>query len=248
MSPITHFFAGWMLASAFPAGRPTTLTRREKALVVAAAVAPDLDGLGIVPELLTRNTSHPLLWFSQYHHSLHTLAFALICTLAAYIIAGPLFTSGPVSGFTFGPVIQGRRRSRSLSNVTFAPASREPQASGRPSPAHPTPSHPWLTALLVFISFHLHLLSDLIGARGPDGDQWPIPYLKPFSNSVQLTWHGQWALNAWQNFVITGVLLLATFWMAWRYGSSPVELVSESANQSFILALRRRLSPKPSNP
>src|SRR6266853_4852704 len=131
MSPITHFFAGWMLASAFPAGRPTTLTRREKALVVAAAVAPDLDGLGIVPELLTRNTSHPLLWFSQYHHSLHTLAFALICTLAAYIIAGPLFTSGPVSGFTFGPVIQGRRRSRSLSNVTFAPASREPQASGR---------------------------------------------------------------------------------------------------------------------
>ncbi len=89
------------------------------------------------------------------------------------------------------------------------------------------PSHPGLTALLVFISFHLHLLCDLIGARGPDGDQWPIPYLKPFSNAIQLTWHGQWALNAWQNFVITGFLLLATFWIAWRYGSSPVELVSE---------------------
>src|SRR3954451_18839451 len=26
--------------------------------------------------------------------------------------------------------------------------------------------------LLVTISFHLHLLADLIGARGPDGDQW----------------------------------------------------------------------------
>ena len=38
------------------------------------------------------------------------------------------------------------------------------------------------TALLVFISFHLHLLADLVGARGPDGDQWPIPYLLPFSN------------------------------------------------------------------
>jgi len=63
MSPVTHFFAGWLLASVSPAGRLTTLTRREKALVVAAAVAPDLDGLGIVPELLTRNTSHPLLWF-----------------------------------------------------------------------------------------------------------------------------------------------------------------------------------------
>src|SRR6476661_10576573 len=81
MSPVTHFFAGWLLASVSPTGRPTTLTRREKALVAAAAVAPDIDGIGIIPELLTRNTSHPLLWFSQYHHSLHTLAFALFSSL-----------------------------------------------------------------------------------------------------------------------------------------------------------------------
>lgn len=226
MSPITHFFAGWLLASVSPTGRPSTLTRREKALVVAAAVAPDIDGLGIIPELLTRNTSHPLLWFSEYHHSLHTLAFALVCTLAAYIIAGPMIpdrpfaTSSPISDFTFGPAIRG------------------PQPSNRRSP-----SHPWLTAFLVFISFHLHLLCDLIGARGPDGDQWPIPYLKPFSNAVQLTWHGQWALNAWENFVITGLFLLATFWIAVKYGSSPVELVSESANESLVSTLRRRLSP-----
>lgn len=214
MSPVTHFFAGWLLASVSPTGRPSTLTRREKALVVAAAVAPDIDGLGIVPELLTRNTSHPLLWFSEYHHSLHTLAFALVCTLAAYILAGPLV------GFTFGPVIQGRR-----------------------PPANP-PTSRTLTAFLVFISFHLHLLCDLIGARGPDGDQWPIPYLKPFSNTLQLTWHGQWALNAWQNFAITGFLLLATFWIAWRYGSSPLELVSKSANRAFTRTLRQRFSPK----
>lgn len=217
MSPVTHFFAGWMLASAFPAGRPTTLTRREKALVVAAAVAPDLDGLGIVPELLTRNTSHPLLWFSQYHHSLHTLAFAIICTLVAFLVAGPLVV------FTFGPVIQGRR-----------------------PPANP-PTSRMLTAILVFVSFHLHLLCDLVGARGPDGDQWPIPYLKPFSNSIQLTWHGQWALNAWQNFVVTGFLLLATFWVAWKYGSSPVELVSEKGNRRFLVALENRFSAKISN-
>jgi inner membrane protein len=210
MSPVTHFFAGWLLASVSPAGRPTTLTRREKALVVAAAVAPDIDGLGIIPELLTRNTSHPLLWFSEYHHSLHNLAFALVCTLAAYIIAGPMV------GFTLGPVIQGRR-------VT---------------------THPWLTALLVFISFHLHLLCDLIGARGPDGDQWSIPYFKPFSSTLQLTWHGQWALNAWQNFAITGFLLLATFWIAWRYGSSPLELVSEPANGALAQTLRQRFGPK----
>ena len=210
MSPITHFFAGWLLASVSPTG-PTALTRREKALVVAAAVAPDLDGLGIVPELLTRNTSHPLLWFSQYHHSLHTLAFALVCTLAAYIIAGPMV------GFTLGPVIQGRH----------------------------LPTHPWLTAFLVFLSFHLHLLCDLLGARGPDGDQWPIPYLKPFSNSIQLTWHGQWALNAWQNFVITGLLLGLTLWVAWKFETSPVELISGPANQAFVRALRQRFSSTP---
>ncbi len=220
MSPVTHFFAGWLLTSVSPTGRPTTLTRREKALVVAAAVAPDIDGLGIIPELLTRNTSHPLLWFSEYHHSLHTLAFALLCTAAAYIIAGRL---APARTFP---------TSSAVSDFTFCPAIREPQPSIRRSP-----NHPWLTALLVFISFHLHLLCDLIGARGPDGDQWPIPYLKPFSNSVQLAWHGQWALNAWQNFAITGFLLLVTFWIARKYGSSPVELVSERGNGHFVLAV-----------
>jgi LexA-binding, inner membrane-associated putative hydrolase len=212
MSPVTHFFAGWLLASTFPGSNP--LTRREKALVVAAAVAPDLDGLGIVPELLTRNTSHPLLWFSEYHHSLHTLAFALVCAFAAYIIAGPMV------GFTFGPVIQGRR----------------------------LPTHPWLTVLLVFISFHLHLLCDLIGARGPDGDQWPIPYLKPFSNSLQLTWQSQWALNGWQNFAITSIFLLATFWISWRYAKSPLELISEPANQALTRTLRQRFRPDSAHP
>src|SRR5882724_426524 len=102
MSPVTHFFAGWLLAAVSPNGEPTVLSRREKTLVVAAAVAPDLDGLGIIPELLTRHTAHPLLWFSQYHHSLHTLAFSLVCTMAAFLIAGPL------AGFTFGPSIENR--------------------------------------------------------------------------------------------------------------------------------------------
>jgi hypothetical protein len=225
MSPITHFFAGWLLASVSPTGKPTTLTRREKALVVAAAVAPDLDGIGIVPELLTRNTSHPLLWFSQYHHTLHTLAFSLVCTLAAYLIAGPLtkHSSGSPSG---SPKMDLPKNATSKSD--------------RAVPTHVQTTHPALTALLVFLSFHLHLLCDLIGARGPDGDQWPIPYLKPFSNSIQLTWHGQWALNGWQNFVITGIFLLATFWIAWKYASSPLELVSQPTNQALIQTLRQR--------
>ncbi|HKV92285.1 MAG TPA: metal-dependent hydrolase [Candidatus Angelobacter sp.] len=210
MSPVTHFFAGWVLACA----SPVPLRRREKALVVAAAVAPDVDGLGIIPELLTRHSSHPLLWFSEYHHSLHTLAFALVCTVAAFLVAGPLDRE-KISPHQFGPARSGSR---------FGLRS--------------SPPHPWTTALLVFLSFHLHLLCDLVGARGPDGYQWPIPYLKPFSNAAQLAWHGQWALNGWQNFAFTGVLLVATFWYARRDGVSPLEFVSKKWNSLFVLAIR----------
>lgn len=212
MSPVTHLLAGWMLASAAP-----SLSRREKAAVVLAGIAPDIDGLGIIPELLTRpgsatagalahlGVSHPLLWFSEYHHSLHTLAFAVAVTIAAWLIStGQDFASGPAM---------------------------------RP---RPQPIHPGTTAALAFLSFHLHLFCDLIGSRGPDGYAWPIPYLRPFSNSLQFTWSGEWALNGWQNFTITFLLLLATFWIAWAYASSPLELLSEKANQALVRTLRSR--------
>jgi hypothetical protein len=96
------------------------------------------------------------------------------------------------------------------------------------------------TTLLVFLSFHLHLLADLVGARGPDGDQWPIPYLLPFSNRWQLTWSGQWALNAWPNEVITAVLIGIAIWLAWRRGFSPLEMFSAKADAAFVAALRNR--------
>src|SRR5919108_3088545 len=63
----------------------------------------------------------------------------------------------------------------------------------------------WTTAGLVLVSFHLHLLSELLGSRSPDGYHWSIPYLLPFSKALQLSWGGQWELNAWQNFVVTGL-------------------------------------------
>ncbi len=44
------------------------------------------------------------------------------------------------------------------------------------------------SGLLVFISCHLHLVCDLLGSKGSDGFQWPIPYWLPFSNAWQLTW------------------------------------------------------------
>jgi hypothetical protein len=86
----------------------------------------------------------------------------------------------------------------------------------------------------------LHLLGDLVGARGPDGDQWPIPYLLPFSNHLQLIWAGQWALNAWQNMTLTAALLLLTWVLAWKRGFSPLEMFSTKADRAFVGALRRR--------
>jgi hypothetical protein len=94
--------------------------------VTVAAVILDIDGIGIVAEVLTRHSSHPLLWFSEYHHALHSLVFAVVIAIA-----------------------------------TLALPRR------------------WLTAGLALTAFHLHLLEDLVGSRGPDGFIWPVPYLQP---------------------------------------------------------------------
>lgn len=46
----------------------------------------------------------------------------------------------------------------------------------------------WVTALLAFLAFHLHLLCDLVGSRGIDGYQWPIPTL--FHFRLAMKWFG----------------------------------------------------------
>jgi len=97
------------------------------------------------------------------------------------------------------------------------------------------------------LSFHLHLLSDLVGARGPDGDQWPIPYLLLFSKHMQLAWSGQWALNAWPNMVITAGLIGVMLILARQRGFSPLEMVSSRADALFVRALRTRFPLKPAN-
>jgi hypothetical protein len=136
MSPVTHLLLGWATANA------ANLNRRERAMVTIAGVIPDADGFGLVAEIATRDSAHPLMWWSEYHHVLgHNIGFCLLVTAAGYALA--------------------TRRT--------------------------------LTTSLVFLSFHLHLLGDLVGARGPDGEQWPIPYLSPFSAAWQWTWSGQWA-------------------------------------------------------
>jgi len=125
MSPVTHCLTGWVLANA------ADLSSRDRAIVTFAAVIPDVDGLGVFAEIVTRNSQHPLLWFSEYDHALHTLLFAGCVSACAFVMS--------------------QRR--------------------------------WITTSLAFVAFHLHLLEDLAGYRGPDGFNWPIPYLFPFTCS-----------------------------------------------------------------
>lgn len=183
MNPITHALTGWSLASC-----RLSLSPRERAWVVAAALAPDLDGLGIVVEMATRNTAEPLYWWSEYHHVLaHNLLFAILLAGAAW-------------AFT--------RR--------------------------------WIVAAFVFAAVHVHLLCDLLGSRGPDGYQWPIPYLWPFSGAAALVVPFQWELNAWPNVAISLLLLVHLLWLAWKRGTSPLELVSAQANATLVRTLRAR--------
>jgi inner membrane protein len=182
MSPATHFLTGWVLANS------VSLARKDRFLVTLACVVPDVDGLGIVADYLTRHSQHPLEWFSTYHHSLHNLSFAAVVAAIAFALADQRLKTGA----------------------------------------------------LAFLSFHIHLLEDLVGSRGPDDYQWPIPYLAPFSGAFDLSWRGQWALNAWPNFAITILLLVVTFYFAWSRGYSPLGMVSLKADRAFVAALRRR--------
>lgn len=100
--------------------------------------------------------------------------------------------------------------------------------------------HRLAVALLAFLSVHSHLFFDLLGSRGSDGSQWPIPYLAPFSQAWQLTWRGQWLFNSWQNTTIIAVVLLLTLYGAWKYGRSPVGLISAEADAQLTATLRAR--------
>jgi hypothetical protein len=93
----------------------------------------------------------------------------------------------------------------------------------------------WISATLAFVAFHLHLLEDLVGSRGPDGFIWPIPYLFPFSNRWIGAWGGQSKLDAWPNIALTIVLLCVTVWIAVKPGVSPVDIFAPTADRSWLL-------------
>ena len=183
MSPITHFLIGWSVATS------ANISRKERLFITLAGIAPDIDGAGLIFDLLGSHQGSQLELWSKYHHILgHNIGFGLLLAIAA-----------------------------------FAMSTKR-----------------WLVGFLVMASFHLHLVGDVLGARGPDGYQWPIPYLLPFSDAWQWTWAGQWQLNAWPNFLITIIAGCHMFYFAWKSGVSPLEFISPKANNSFVTTLRNR--------
>ena len=102
----------------------------------------------------------------------------------------------------------------------------------------------WRTAELALVSLHIHFLGDVIGSRGPDGYQWPIPYLAPF-HDWQWAWDGQWALNAWQNTVITLAAIVVSIILAVRRGRWVTEVVSARFDAAVVAVFRRRLARRP---
>lgn len=82
MSPITHFLVGWVGLERLQA------SPRDKALVVLAGLAPDLDGLGIVVDFATRALGLPETDYYQSLHRLYGHGLPAVVIIAA--VAGAL--------------------------------------------------------------------------------------------------------------------------------------------------------------
>jgi inner membrane protein len=100
----------------------------------------------------------------------------------------------------------------------------------------------WKGALLCIVTFHLHILCDLLGSRGPSPeDLWGIFYLGPFSRDPMWIWSGQWRLDGWQNRVVSLALFAWCLVYAVRHGCSVVGIVSRKADAEFVRVLRKWL-------
>ena len=78
MNPVTHGLIGWMAANA---GGPT---RRDRALIAFAGVAPDADGFGFFTQAIRESND----WFTRFHHVLgHNIGFGMVLTAAGFAFA-----------------------------------------------------------------------------------------------------------------------------------------------------------------
>lgn len=94
--------------------------------------------------------------------------------------------------------------------------------------------------LLVLAVFHLHLLCDLVGSRGPGpGDLWPVFYLGPLSHHPMWVVKWQWALDAWPNRLISVALFGWALWLPVKSGHSVVGVFNRRADAVLVGVLRK---------
>jgi hypothetical protein len=111
----------------------------------------------------------------------------------------------------------------------------------------------WRVLLLALVVFHLHLLCDFVGSRGPSPeDLWPIFYLGPFDKDPMWMWKSQWRLDGWQNQLVSVGLLVWAMAIAWRKGESFVGVFNRRFDAHFVRVLRewtaklaKRTAPPP---
>jgi inner membrane protein len=100
--------------------------------------------------------------------------------------------------------------------------------------------HRWRVAFWCLVTFHLHLLCDLLGSRGPSlADLWPICYGEPLFRHPIWYWKGQWRLDGWENTSIFVVIFALALWVAVKRGYSFVEVVSQRADRVVVGVLRK---------
>ena len=98
----------------------------------------------------------------------------------------------------------------------------------------------WRVVLLALLVFHLHLLCDLAGSRGPSpSDLWPVFYFGPFTTHPMWLWKGQWRLDGWFNRYFTVALFLWSLWLAVPCGYSFVGVFNRRADEIFVGVLRK---------
>jgi inner membrane protein len=98
----------------------------------------------------------------------------------------------------------------------------------------------WRVALLALLVFHLPLVCDLVGSRGPDPvDLWPLFYLGPFTHDPMWIWNGQWPLDFWINRWLSVALLGWSFWIAVQCGYSFVGVFSRRLDRIFVGVLKK---------
>jgi hypothetical protein len=57
---------------------------------------------------------------------------------------------------------------------------------------------------------------------------------------IKITWSGQWALDAWPNFLTTIILMTIAFYLAWKRGRSPFEMIYKQVDRAFVETFRKR--------